>query len=120
LRLLATVALQADAERPRFARALDALEDHLGLYEEGAVINSEMTAQGVRFLKTKIKGFSAAELTAAADDMIAIARALADAEMRRNAVLGDDLVERVVSLWLELLRSRLQLSPRGLVRHRSE
>lgn len=114
LYLLATVALQSDAERPRFALALDALEEHLGLHEEGLAISHEMTAQGVQFLKMKINGFSVADLTAAADDMIAIGRALADAEMRRNAVIGDDLVERVVSLWLELLRSRLKLSPRGL------
>jgi len=111
LRLLATAALQSDAARPRFARALDALEEHLGLNEEGLAIYRELTAQGARFLKAKIPGSSIAELSAAADDMLAASNALADAALRRNGVIGDDLVERVVSVSLELLRSHLQPSP---------
>ena len=114
LRLLATAALQSDAARPRFARALDALEAHLGLdEEEGSAIYRELTAQGAEFLKAKLPGSSLAELSAAAADMIAITTALADAELRRNGVIGDDLVERIVSLSLELLRSHLQPAPRG-------
>jgi len=114
LRLLTSAAIQADAARPRFARALDALEAHLGLdEEEGWAINDELTAQGARFLRTKLGGFSLAELAPAADDLIAIGNALADAERRRSGVIGDDLVERIVSVSIELLRSRLQLSPRG-------
>jgi AcrR family transcriptional regulator len=112
LRLLTSAALLSDAARPRFARALDALEEHLGLNEEGLAINDELTAQGAQFLKRKLKGFSLAKLAPAADDMIAITTALADAELRRNGLIGDGLVERIVSLSLELLRSHLQLSPR--------
>ena len=114
LRLLTNAALQSDAARPRFARALDALEAHLGLdEEEGAAIYRELAAQGAQFLKAKIPGSSLAELSAAAYDMLAVTNALADAALRRNNRIGDDLVERIVSLSLEVLRSHLQFSPRG-------
>jgi AcrR family transcriptional regulator len=114
LHLLATAALQSDAARPRFARSLDALEEHLGLREEGMAIQQELTHQVTRFLKTKIVGPSMTKLVTAADDIIILTGALADAELHRRGVIDDEVVGRIVSLSLELLRSHLGASVRGL------
>jgi hypothetical protein len=47
--------------------------------------------------------------------MIAIGGALANAALRRNAPLGDDLVERLVSFSMQLLRDRASQKGRHML-----
>ena len=107
LRLLTAAALQSDATRPKFARALDALELHLGLNDEEMMIHQIFVQEIARFLQMKRPEYPSSELTNLADDIIVMAGALGDAELRRQGSLNDAVIERIVSLALELIRNHL-------------
>lgn len=110
LRLLVTAALMGDAAHPRSARSLDALEEHLGLGGEGLTIHQELTQLIARFLTLRIPGLPSGTLSAVADDIIAVTKALADTRLRRQDVIDDEFIERVVALLMELLCGYQELS----------
>ena len=85
------------AERPALARALDRLEAGLDLASDRKGAGPAIRARIMERLAPHAPGLDAAALAAAAEDVLAIVRALFDAADERGEAAGDALERRALA-----------------------